>query len=39
MNVANTLNPVFEIIGLLALRGFEQKNMEPSCQALKMQKP
>ncbi len=35
MNVANTLNPVFEIIGLLALRGFEQKNMEPSCQALK----
>lgn len=35
MNAAKALNPVFEIIGLLALRSFGQKSMEPSCRALR----
>lgn len=37
MNAANTLNPLFEIIGLLALSGSAEKNMEPSVRALREQ--
>lgn len=35
MNAVKALNPVFEIIGLLALCGSGGKSTEPSCQALK----
>ena len=37
MNAANTLNPLFEIIGLLALSGSAEKSMEPSVRALREQ--